>query len=42
MKMKVFFAPESRAFRTVWLLEEIGQLYGLERFTLGQKNIGVT
>ena len=28
--MKVYFAPQSRAVRTVWLLEEIGLLFAKE------------
>ena len=39
--MKVFYAPQSRAVRTVWLIEEIGLPYELERFTLGQKEMRV-
>lgn len=35
--MKLYFAPNTRAVRTAWLLNELGQAYELERFTLGDK-----
>ncbi len=34
--MKLYFAPNTRAVRIAWLLEELGVDYTLERFTLGQ------
>lgn len=36
-EMKLFFAPNSRAVRIAWLLEELGLDYELERFTLGDR-----
>ena len=33
--MKLYFAPDTRAVRIAWLLEELGLDYDLERFTLG-------
>lgn len=33
--MKLFFAPNTRAVRIAWLLEELGLNYELERLTLG-------
>ncbi|TMV13446.1 glutathione S-transferase family protein [Arenibacterium halophilum] len=35
--MKLYFAPNSRAVRVAWLLEELGLEYELERFQLGDK-----
>ena len=35
--MKLYFAPNSRAVRVAWLLEELGLDYELERFQLGDK-----
>ena len=37
--MKVYFAPDTRAVRIVWLLEELGLDYDLERFKLGDKSM---
>lgn len=34
--MKLYFAPNSRAVRVAWLLEELGLAYEIERFELGQ------
>ncbi len=33
--MKLYFAPDTRAVRIVWLFEELGLGYELERYTLG-------
>ena len=33
--MKIYYAPNTRAVRTVWLFEELGLPYELERFKLG-------
>lgn len=33
--MKVYYAPNTRAVRVVWLLNELGIAYELERFALG-------
>lgn len=35
--MKLYFAPNTRAVRTAWLLNELGIDYEIERFTLGDK-----
>jgi len=35
--MKLYFAPNSRAVRIAWLLEELGLEYEIERFTVGDK-----
>lgn len=35
--MKVYYAPYTRAVRTVWLLNELGLDYELERYKLGEK-----
>lgn len=33
--MKIYFAPNTRAVRIVWLMEELGLPYEIERFKLG-------
>ena len=33
--LKVYYAPDSRSVRVVWLLEELGLPYELERYKLG-------
>ena len=33
--MKIYYAPNTRAVRIVWLFEELGLSYDLERFKLG-------
>lgn len=35
--MKVYYAPNTRAVRTIWLLNELELDYALERFQLGDK-----
>ena len=35
--MKLYFAPESRAVRIAWLLDELGLEYEIERFTVGDR-----
>lgn len=35
--MKLYFAPNTRAVRTAWLLNELGLEYDLERYALGDK-----
>lgn len=35
--MKLYFAPNTRAVRTAWLLNELGLDYDLERYQLGDK-----
>lgn len=35
--MKLFYAPNSRAVRVAWLLEELGLDYEVEKFNLGDK-----
>ena len=37
--MKLYFAPQSRAVRVAWLMEELGLPYEIERFELGQREM---
>ena len=37
--LKIYFAPNTRAVRIVWLCEELGLPYELERFELGEKRM---
>ena len=35
--MKLYFAPNSRAVRIAWLLEELGMDYEIEKYSVGDK-----
>ena len=35
--MKLYFAPNSRAVRIAWLLEELGLDYEVEKYTVGDR-----
>ena len=35
--MKLYFAPNSRAVRIAWLLEELGITYEIEKYSVGDK-----
>ena len=37
IRMKLYFAPNSRAVRIAWLLEELGLEYELEKYTVGDR-----
>ena len=37
MIMKLYFAPNSRAVRIAWLLEELGLEYEVEKYTVGDR-----
>lgn len=37
--MKIYFAPDTRAVRIVWLFEELGLPYELERYELGHPDM---
>ncbi len=37
--MKIYYAPNTRAVRIVWLFKELGLSYELETFQLGDKKM---
>ena len=37
MRMKLYFAPNSRAVRIAWLLEELGLDYEVEKYSVGDR-----
>jgi glutathione S-transferase len=37
VKMKLYFAPNSRAVRIAWLLEELGLEYEVEKYSVGDR-----
>ena len=37
MRMKLYFAPNSRAVRIAWLLEELGLEYEIEKYSVGDR-----
>ena len=37
IRMKLYFAPNSRAVRIAWLLEELGLEYEIEKYTVGDR-----
>ena len=37
MRMKLYFAPNSRAVRIAWLLEELGLEYEVEKYAVGDR-----
>ena len=37
--MKLYFAPNSRAVRVAWLLEELELPYQVQKFTLGAREM---
>ena len=37
--MKLYYAPESRAVRVAWILEELGLEYEVHKFSLGERSM---